>query len=185
MTEIEESWKFFHRQIDERLDAIRPKRAGVGETEWREPVYAWARQHMPDESNLVRNIAKSEVDRREGAATKRGNKLLRDYAKGIIPLSWAMFGPMPIKVDRTLRVRLDAATPDDVDDAARELRSDAKRVFDEVTILADGMEDLARMARRRGLPFVASLGDLPAVDGDSSGEEPGDGDPFGEDDDDE
>lgn len=67
--------------------------------------------------------------------------------------SWAEFRA-------EIRIRLDAVTPDDIEDAARELDRAAKNVYDEVLILTDGMRDLARTARRQGLSTVALLGDL-------------------------
>lgn len=155
----EQTWADYHAEIDKRLDALRPKRSSSGDKDWREPVYGWARNHIPDESNLIRHFAEHEVDGREGKATRRGNKMLRCWAKGQMPLLWADLGPLPVVVDG-VRIRMDALTPDDMDDAARELRSNAKQVYDEVLILTESLEDLARKARRSGCSFVAEIGDL-------------------------
>lgn len=154
-----DSWAEFRAEIDRRLDQRRPARSSQSEKDWREPVYGWARNHIPDESNLVRHVAEHEVDVREGRATKRGNKFLRHWAKGQMPLLWADLGALPVLVEG-VRIRLDAVTPDDIEDAARELDRNAKNVYDEVLVLTDGMRDLARSARRQGLPIVALLGDL-------------------------
>lgn len=156
-----ESRAAYHAEIDRRLDQLRPKRASVSETDWRQPVYAWARNHMPNEATLVRDQAKRDVDVREGEATKRGNLYIRRYLKGQIPLEWALLGPSPIKVGRRLRVRLDAATPQDVEDAARLILAEGKATYDEVVLLAGGLLDLARDARQAGFTFVAEIGDLP------------------------
>jgi hypothetical protein len=161
----EQTWAEYHAEIDKRLDALRPQRSSSGDKDWRESVYGWARNHIPDESNLVRHFAEKEVDGREAKATRRGNKMLRRWAKGQIPLLWADLGPLPVVVDGT-RIRMDALTPDDMDDAARELRSNAKQVFDEVLILTESLEDLARTARRAGCSFVAEIGDLDPRGGD-------------------
>jgi len=150
----------FRREIDNRLDRYRPQRVAAGEKDWREPVYAWARNHMPDETHLVRRIAKQEVDNRETQATKRGNKLLRDYMHGRSPLSWAMVGPLPVVVGR-LRIRLDVATPKEVEDAARELLVTGQAIFDEVALLASCLEELAEEARQKGYLTVAKIGDKP------------------------
>lgn len=155
----DQSWADYHAEIDKRLDALRPRRSSSGDKDWREQVYGWARNHIPDETNLVRHFAEKEVDAREGKATRRGNKLLRRWAKGQMPLLWADLGSLPVVVDG-VRIRMDALTPDDMDDAARELRSTAKQVYDEVLILTEGLEDLARAARRAGCSFVAEIGDL-------------------------
>jgi len=153
-------WTQFRREIDKRLDAIRPQRASVGEKEWREPVYGWARNHIPDETNLVRRFAEREVDTREREATKRGNEHLRRWMRGQLALTWADIGPLPVKVGK-LRIRLDAATPEDLDDAAGEVQADGLRTWNEVLLLAETMRDLAKQARHHGYVVVALLGDLP------------------------
>ena len=158
--EGKQMWEEFRREVDRRLDAVRPERASVGQKDWREPVYGWARNHLPDESNLVRRIAEREVDHREGEATKRGNGFIREWMHGRGPLSWELVGPLPVKVGK-LRIRLDVATAIEVEDAARELLSQGKATFDEVVLLADGLFDLSRQAREKGCVTVALIGDQP------------------------
>jgi hypothetical protein len=150
----------FRHQIDVRLDRHRPERVSAGEKDWREPIYAWARNHMPDESHLVRRIAKQEVDGREMQATKRANNLLRDYMHGRAPLSWSLVGPLPVRVGK-LRIRLDVATPKEVEDAARELLTVGQATFDEVAVLVKCLEELADEARQKGYLTVALIGDKP------------------------
>lgn len=176
MTSSVDAWAEFRREIDRRLDELRPPRADTGDRTWREPVYGWARNHLPDETNVVRKFAKDEVDRRETEATKSGNKIVREWMKGWRPLHWHDLGPKPIKVTETLRVRSDAATPDDFDDAAQLIITAGKRTFDEVMLLGEGMHDIARLARRAGHAYVALLGDLPSRGGDPRPED--DVDPF-------
>lgn len=158
----DKSWKEFRAAIRERLNEHRPDRVGAGETEWREKDYAWARNHMPDESRLVRVVAKQEVDRQEALATRKGNDILRRYIQGESPLEWALLGPYPITIDG-LRIRWDAATPDDADDAAREYLDDSKRRYDKEVVLGHGMQDLSRKARREGHSKVAQIGDQPIL----------------------
>ena len=117
----DKAWAEFRAEINRQLNERRPERIGIGETEWREPVYAWARNHMPDESHLIRHIAKREVDRCETEATKKGNKLIREWMRGLLPLDWSLVGPYPVKVGE-VRVRLDVATPEDVDRAVKAAR---------------------------------------------------------------
>jgi hypothetical protein len=116
-------------------------------------------EDIPDETHLVRHYAKEIVDRREALATKRANIVLRKWAHGQTPLDWCLAGPLPIKANG-VRIRLDAATPDDIEDAARELEAAGKATFDEVMLLAACMRDLARGARRSNLPTVVLLGNL-------------------------
>lgn len=154
-----DSWGEFREQITERLNTVRPERASHDDKDWREPVYGWARNHIPDESNIIRYFAEKEVDAVEARATRQGNKLLRQWAKGQRPLIWSDLGPLPVIVEK-VRIRLDAVGPDDIEDAARELEVAAKATFDEVVLLGLCLRDLARMARRQGLDRVAQLGDL-------------------------
>lgn len=154
-----DSWVEYRHEIDRRLDAVRPERCGANEKDWREPIYGWARNHIPDESNLVRRFAEKEVNNRERIATTRGNKLLRGWLHGRVRLAWRFLGPLPVVVGK-VRIRLDAATPDDLEDAARELEERGRLVFNEVLLLVGGLRDLARAARRQGLLTVSLIGDL-------------------------
>lgn len=155
----EDQWGAYHSHIDRLLDTARPERSESGDKDWREDVYGWARNHIPNESNLIRYFAEKIVDSREARATRRGNKLLRAWAKGQRPLLWSDLGPLPVVVEK-IRIRLDAITPDDMDDAARELLATGKATYDEVVLLGLALQDLARNARRQGLDRVVQLGDL-------------------------
>lgn len=157
--ELRQSWKEFYAEVDRRLDAVRPERVGQGEYEWREPVYGWVRNHLPDEANLIRRTAKAEVDRREVQATKRGNNFLRAWMHGQAPLSWKLVGPLPIVVDK-VRIRLDVASPEDVENAARQLLKRGTQTFQEVQLLVTALGDLARAARKEGFARVSRLGDM-------------------------
>ena len=125
-----------------------------------EPTKGWARNHIPDESNIVRHFADDIVQRREGLATKRGNNFLRKWNEGERPLDWALFGPLPIKLPDGLRVRLDAATLMDIEDAAVLMEEEAKRNFDKVVILVRALRDLVREARGKGFQRISQLGNL-------------------------
>jgi hypothetical protein len=160
-------WGPFRAEIARRLNELRPERITMGETDWREPVYAWARNHMPDESHLVRHVAKREVDRQEREATKRGNDLIRDYGHGRMPLEWSLVGPYPVNVDK-VRVRLDVATPDDIDAATVELLAKGRQTFEEVMLLVETLRYLAQRARSEGHATVAAIGDLPAREQESA-----------------
>lgn len=157
--QLKQDWQTFHAEIDRLLDEIRPTRVGQGEYGWREPAYGFARNHMPDESNIIRNVAKQVVDRRETQATKVGNNLLRAWMHGTMPLSWSIVGPKPVLVDK-IRVRLDIATPEDIDAAAVQLLSEGAKTYKEVQVLAEALKDLVRAARAQGYSRVADMGDL-------------------------
>lgn len=133
----------------------------MGEREWREPIYGWARNHIPDESNIVKRFAEKEVDRREREATTRGNKQLRRWMDGQMPLVWNDIGALPIMVDKQLRVRLDAATVQDFEAAANLIQADGLRVYQETLRVAECERELAGRARQAGVVIVAMIGDQP------------------------
>lgn len=152
----------YRAEIDRRLDAIRPKRAAISDRDWREPVYTWARNHMPNETNLVRRQAQRDVDRRERDATHRGNGKLRDWQIGTMPLFiWTDVGPTPIRVGDD-HVRLDAVTIRDGRQFARETRTSAKRTYDSQLLVATAIEEMCDLATEKGCLLLAELGDLPA-----------------------
>lgn len=157
----DQAWNEFRATIRDRLNEIRPGRVDEAEREWREPVYGWARQHMPDETELVRRIARAEVDRQEGEATRRGNDYLRDYWQGRMPLGWDLVGPYPIRVDG-VRVRLDVATPNDVARAADQLAAELTKTFQSGLAAVSALRYLGQRAIESGLTTVAKIGDLPA-----------------------
>ena len=158
--EMPKMWQEFYRSIDLKLDSIRPKRASLKERDWREPVYGWARNHIPDESTIIHRFAEKEVDRREAQATRRGNDILKLYWEGQAPLFWNDIGQWPIKVDREQRVRLDACTPQDFEDAATLLQDTALKTYNHAMMVVQAERELARRARDAGLIIVALLGDL-------------------------
>lgn len=176
----EEPWGAYRDEIRRRLDAIRPDRSISDDKDWREPVYGWARNHIPNESGLIRHFAETEVDRQEASATRRGNKLVRQWVNGQRPLLWSDLGPLPCTIAKT-RIRFDALTPDDMEDWALERLAEGKAVYDEVVLLSEAGLDLARRARRLGFSTVAEIGDLPPQEHGESFDEEGD-DPFGDED---
>lgn len=80
-----------------------------------------------------------------------------------MPLVWADIGalPLPVKVNEQLRVRLDAVTPQDLEDAAKLVQDDGLKVYQETLRLAECERELAQRARIAGFLIVALLGDLP------------------------
>jgi hypothetical protein len=154
-----DSWAEFHAEIDKRLDQIRPQRSGKADKAWREEVYGWARNHIPDETNVIRTFAEREVDNQERLATRRGNRLLRSWAHGRRPLIWHGIGPLPVIVGRE-RVRLDAVTPEDIETAATQMDEESQLVRQEILLLVEAMRELAKEARRRRFAIVSMVGDL-------------------------
>jgi hypothetical protein len=156
----DESWAEYNRTIDRMLDEDRPTRSINADRDWMERTKGWARNHIPNETGIVRYFADKEVERREGRATKAGNDVVRVWMKGQAPLDWGIDGRKPIKLRDGTRVRLDAATPADVWDAARTLARQLKTTYDNGMVAARGLWLLGAEADRQGLDLVMWLGPL-------------------------
>jgi hypothetical protein len=156
----EQAWAEFREKIRDLLNDARPERVDENDRVWREPIYGWARAHMPDETQLVRREARRVVDHMETQATKRGNDLLRDWWQGREPLDWSLVGPYPVRVDG-VRVRLDHATTRDIAVAAAQLHVVNEKTYEAAEAAVAAMRDLVSRAEQAGLTVVAQLGDLP------------------------
>ena len=153
------SWRQWKAEIVRRLNLARPTRYGREDRDWMEPTKGWARLRMPDETNLVRVYAERIVNSIEANATRTGNRLMHAWNNGQRPLVWDEYGAFPVTID-DLRVRLDAATSDDMRDWATEREGEAKRNYDAELSLARAARDLADLAAARGLERIRELGDL-------------------------
>lgn len=156
----EQAWAEYRAEIRRLLNEVRPARVEQGDKAWREPIYGWARTHMPDESQLVRREARRVVDHLEGRATRDGNELLRDWWQGRAPLDWSLVGPYPVLVDG-MRIRLDHATRRDVAIAAAQLHVVNEKAYDAAEAAVAAMRDLADRAEHAGVVAIAELGNLP------------------------
>ena len=158
---MDELWRDWRKQIADDLDKHRPNRYERGETDWMGPVIARARGRMPtDDAVVIRRHVESQVKNQEMQATKRGNKLVREWYEGQRPLDWQLFGPCPIIVN-TIRVRLDAATRQDVRDAVDQAHVDNLANYNRAELGLEGYRDLERRAAAHGYEQLSLLGDLP------------------------
>lgn len=153
------SWAEYYARIDAILDEDRPARALPSETAWMERARGFARNHIPNESEIVRHFGDDITSRREGLATKAANKILRLWMNGQAPLDWGIDGSKPIKLKDGTRVRLDCATSDDLRNAARALAGRLRITYDNGMVAARGMWLLATEATRRGYATASDIGD--------------------------
>lgn len=153
-------WAEFREGIDKILDADRPARAGVNETVWRERAYAWARNHMPNETMLTRQVAVEQVNSRETKRTRRGNDWLRSWDVGQLSLTWEDIGFLPVRIGDQ-HVRLDNCTPGDFRRFANETESSVKKRSAAEMHVVSAARELERRARAAGCNYVKDLGDLP------------------------
>lgn len=157
-------WGPFREEITRRLNRDRPTRYSQADQSWMEPTIAFARARMPaDEATVIRKFARDEVIRVEKAANRKANGLLKRAALGRAPLLWSDLGPLPFTIDKRtgMRVRFDAATPEDFELHAQQIRADAKQRYEAELIVADYLDNLAGRAREAGYERVALIGDMP------------------------
>jgi hypothetical protein len=161
---VDDLWGPFREELTRRINRDRPTRYSRADQSWMEPTIAYARAHLPaDDVTVIRKVARDEVIRIEKDANRKANTLIKRYALGQAPLFWGDLGPLPFTIDLKtgLRVRFDAATPEDFELRAARIRDDAKVRHEAEIAVAAEMERLARQARERGYERVAMLGDLP------------------------
>lgn len=141
--------------VDWQLIEHRPDRYEVGDTSWREPVYAQIAALIPErEAKLV--AAKQFIDQREGMATRQANQRLRDIGRtGNWPDSWddELDGHHPIAVG-DVRVCLRAATADDLRSWAIDERRRASQDFAARVLACDGAEWVADQMDASGWPTL-------------------------------
>ena len=160
---IEDLWGPYREEIAQRLNRDRPARYSQKDQGWMEPTIAWARARMPaDEVTLLRLAARDEVIKAEKNSNRKANGKLRKWATGQSMLYWTDLGPLPFTIDRHgLRVRFDAATPEDIELHAKNIRADARQRYRAELAVAEGLEWLAQRARSAGYERVAMVGDMP------------------------
>lgn len=157
----DELWRDWRKQIADDLDKHRPERYDRGETDWMDPVVARARGRMPmEDATVIRRAVEREVRNEEKNATQRGNRLVREWYEGQRPLDWRLFGPCPVVVG-TVKVRLDAASRDDVREAIDEAHAKNLANYNRAELGLEGYRDLERRAAAQGFEQLSLLGDLP------------------------
>jgi hypothetical protein len=157
-------WGPYREEITRRLNRDRPSRYSKNDQSWMEPTIAFARARMPaDEATVLRKVARDEVIRIEKLANRQANAQVKKWARGRAPLFWDHLGPLPFTIDPRdgLRVRFDAARPEDFEEHARHIREDARRRYEAELAVAEGLEWLAARARAEGYERVVLIGDMP------------------------
>lgn len=133
--------KELNQLIDEWLSNDRPERYDSGDKEWMDNVVAKTIESLnnrPDHEEVISDAARRRVYQREGQATKRANKVLRNIAEtGALPIGWGEGGEWkaflvdvlspPLSIGRQ-RVRLGAASPSELEQWVLEnVREEDKR----------------------------------------------------------
>lgn len=157
-------WGPFREELARRLNRDRPSRYSQADQSWMEPTIAFARARMPgDEATVIRKFARDEVIRVEKASNRKANAQIKKWALGSAPLFWNDLGPLPFTTDQRtgLRIRFDAAGPEDFEVHAEQIRQDSRRRHEAELAVADGLDWLAHRARESGYDRVALVGDMP------------------------
>lgn len=149
-------------QINDMLDLCRPDRYEQGEYGWLDPVIADIAALIPPADAQLR-AARDIVVRKEGDATKRTNRLLREVVStGQVPLDWMDLLSSPLAVGDE-RVALRACTPDDFRRFAAKERRAAANEFASRNDSCEGALFLADLIEDKGLTFAADI-PTPAVE---------------------
>lgn len=157
--------------IDLWLSDVRPERYGAGDREWMNSVVekvAESLKSRPDRDEVIYEAACRRVYNREGQATKRANRVLRDIAeKGALPIGWgdgdgwketlAEILSMPLSLPEKVRVRLGAAGAADLEQWMFErIREEDKRRLAEAAA-RDGARLLIDWVRAQGVQRIDDL----------------------------
>jgi hypothetical protein len=142
--------------IDEWLASERPERYDSTDKEWMSAVIVKARDALKarrEDDDVIAESARRLVHQREGQATKRANRVLRNISRtGQLPLDWGQGDnwrmllfetlSLPLAIDKK-RVRFGAASASDLDQWELEnAREEDKR-------------KLAQIESRRGAKLLA------------------------------
>lgn len=156
--------------IDEWLSNERPERYESADKDWMHPVIekaAIALRRRQADDEVISDAARRRVYTREGMATKRTNRILRDISdSGQLPLGWGEgqewkqffveLLQLPLSIDRT-RVCFGAATARDLEQwELQSAREEDKRRIAEMKARS-GARLLAEMLREQGAERVDQL----------------------------
>lgn len=113
--------------IDEALARVRPERYDADDKEWMDEVVESVRAALAQraQDEVLRDVARRRVYRREAEATKRTNRILRDIDEtGQLPIGWGEGGTwrdfffdllhLPLSIARK-RVRFGVASASDLE----------------------------------------------------------------------
>jgi hypothetical protein len=161
--DLEGPWR---EEIERRLNRDRPARYTNQDNAWMEPTRAWARVHSPyDPVTAQLKVMHDAVMAIEKNANRKANGKLKQWALGQAPLFWDDLGPLPFTLDRSrnrgLRIRFDAAIPEDFEKHADNIESNAQERKDAEDNVAEGLRDIAHRTRVMGFQRCSQLGDLP------------------------
>lgn len=145
-----------NHHIDLMLDQCRPDRYDVGDNTWRLQVYADVEARLPVR-RAIAIAAQQIVDQREGIATRVANGLLRKIGETKQwPFDWMDAAERPLSIGRE-RVKLTAATAEDLQQWAIDERRDAAQDFAARSAACDGAEWAAKNMATAGLLTIGDV----------------------------
>ena len=162
--------KDLNELIDLWLSDDRPDRYQASEKEWMDVVVERATkalQGRPDKDGVIQDIARRRVYQREGQATRRANKVLRDIGDtGQLPLGWddeELWREMlyeklrlPLSIEQQ-RVRLGAASPADLESWKTTNKREEEKRNAAQEAARQGADLLARWVREQHVLRVEDL----------------------------
>lgn len=158
--------------IDGLLNGARPDRYYTNDRRWMDNIVQTVAEELERRPSEASEAARRLVHQREGQATKSANRALRRIAQeGTLPIGWGNGRPWeqiradllspPLSINGE-RVRLGAASPDDLFLWRQVRERDAEKRLSAEAETWRGADLLIRWAREQGVHRVEDLRNLPA-----------------------
>lgn len=145
------------QEICELLDGYRPDRYDPEDKTWMEPVIDKVAAEI-DAYEARRQAASQRVSNSEGLATRRTNQMIREaFTTGEWPLGWMDALSWPLAVNGHLRVRLGAASADDLAEFAVVERRNAAHDFAVRNETCEAAEAFAERIKSEGVTLLREL----------------------------
>jgi len=159
--------KELNHLVDDLLNKARPERYFTRDRSWMDDIVQAVTEELARRPNEAGEAARRLVHQREGQATKSANRALRRIAQeGTLPVGWGigqaweqiradlLSAPLSIGGER---VRLGAASPDDLSMWRKVRERDAEKRLGAEAETWRGADLLIRWAREQGVQRVEDL----------------------------
>lgn len=163
--------KELNHLIDEALNQARPDRYFTRDRSWMDDVIQMTAEELERRPNEASEAARRLVHRREGQATQSANRVLRNIARaGTLLPGWGIgeawdqiradYLSLPLSIGGE-RVRLGAASPDDLSLWRQVRERDAEKRLSAEAETWKGADLLIEWAREQGVQRIEDLRDFP------------------------
>lgn len=159
--------KELNQLIDEALNAARPDRYFTRDRSWMDGVVEMVAEELERRPRELADDARKRVHQRDGVATQSANRVLRNIAQaGTLLPGWGLgesweriradYLSLPLSIGGE-RVRLGAASPDDLGLWRQVRERDAEKRMDAERETWEGADLLIKWVREQGVQRVEDL----------------------------